>query len=161
MKINIFERPVGIIRTRRFSEKLMSPRDSAYLIYYKTKFWTLKYRYLWITVFKWPRGNSRTVWFRENGWRYDDLYSRISINSKFGMFWPLSTRLPGTPLSHWKSLPPYIFNHIRIFIISSTMLTQSDYFTVEVYNRINLIHHSNIKQRNTLNLLDLLYRGSN
>ena len=35
LKINIFERPVGIIRTRWLSEKLMSPRDSAYLIYYK------------------------------------------------------------------------------------------------------------------------------
>ena len=42
LKVNIFERPVGIIRTRRFSEKLMSPRDSAYLIYYKKQFWTLK-----------------------------------------------------------------------------------------------------------------------
>ena len=27
LKINIFERPVGITRTRRFNEKLMSPRD--------------------------------------------------------------------------------------------------------------------------------------
>ena len=39
-----------------------------------------------------PRG------FRENGWRHDDLHSRISINSKFGLFWSLSTILPGTAL---------------------------------------------------------------
>jgi len=44
-----------------------------------------------------PRG------LKENGWRHDNLHSRISINSKFGVFWPLSTKLPGTPL---RVLPP-------------------------------------------------------
>ena len=72
----------------------------------------------------------------ENGWRHDDLYSRISINSKFGVFWPLSTRLPGTPLnlpevigmthyltleSIWLislSLFPYMHKYDSSFIIS-------------------------------------------
>ena len=40
-----------------------------------------------------PRGLGK------NGCHHDDLYSRISINSKFGVFWSLSTILPGTPLS--------------------------------------------------------------
>ena len=77
----------------------MSPRDTAYLIYYKTQFWTIN-----TVIYELPYFNDRAVipeprGLGKNGWRYDDLYSRIIINSKFGVFWPLSTRLPGTALN--------------------------------------------------------------
>ena len=47
-----------------------------------------------------PRG------LKENGWRHDDRNSRISINSKFGVFWSLSTILPGTSLSDLVPVKP-------------------------------------------------------
>ena len=53
-----------------------------------------------------PRG------FRENGWRHNDLHSRISINSKFGLFWSQSTILPGTALRNGFSLHVTVFNSV-------------------------------------------------
>ena len=42
----------------------------------------------------------------KNGYYHEDLSSRISINLKFGVFRPLSTILPRTPLNPLKSETP-------------------------------------------------------